>query len=185
MTSPSIVRVRASSSRLSSDRADADPDVDRLRGLIHRTEASFTILRVARHDLRRYDVWRRGDEVGIVPHRDDPEEVVPCGSASGSAGALLLLELLSDTATVPVPVGAGGLRQFADVVDLVRQVTSGGGTPERATVLHAHALDTDLVRVSGPGLWWGSARSGEALELQPAGDASYWAALFGMLRPSA
>lgn len=180
MTASTIDRIQASRRRLSSEQTDVDPGVERLRSLIHGTGASFTLLRVRKRDVRRFDVWIRDGAVVVVPYRDDPEAEVPCG-----IGALLLLELISDPTTVPVPVGDDGIRRFAEIGDLVQQVTSDDGGPERATVVHSHARDSDLVRISGPGVWWGSARSGEALDLQPAGDASYWAAVFEWLRPAA
>lgn len=175
-----IGQVLASSRRLSSAAADPDAEVERLRSLIHGERPAFTVLRIGVRDLRRIDAWVRDDVVGVVPHNDDPDVEVRCGYGTGPAGTVLLLELLADQAAVGTD--DMGPRCFADVDELVQRVTSADDGLTRAAVLHDHSTGSDLVRGAGRGVWWGSATTGEMLELTAAGDAAYWAAVLQLLR---
>lgn len=175
-----IGQVLASSRQLSSADADPDAEVEGLRSLVHAERPAFTVLRIGERDLRRIDVWARDDAVGVVPHNDDPDVEVPCGYGTGPAGTVLLLELLAD------PTASGtddlGPRRFADVDELVQRVTSADDGLTHAAVLHDHSTGSDLVRGVGRGVWWGSATTGEMLELTAAGDAAYWATVLQLLR---
>lgn len=177
--SETIEQVQASAGQLTAVVADPDPTVERLRSLVCRGGAALTILRVGLHDLRRVDVWTEGDEVGVVPFREDVDAQVACGIGSGTVGKLLVFELLADPDGVPD--GAAGSRHFDDVGALVQAVAGGVGGLDRASVLHAHGSGSDLVRVVGDGVWWDAASSGEKLEARADGDAAYWAAVLDML----
>lgn len=178
MTAAVVEQVTAPSRRVTSNEVDADPAVERLRSVAGGRRPTLTVVRAAASDLRRVDVWLRGDEVALVPFREDPDAPVPCGVGSGCAGRLLLFEILAD----PAPVsGVGDIRRFADVTQLVSDVTSGVRDGERATVLHSHADGVDLVRLVGNGVVWGVVPVGEALELSLHGEAAYWAAVLRAL----
>lgn len=179
MTGQGIEEVTVSATRLSSAQPADDPSVERLRRMVRSGGPSLTILRVGASDLRRVDVWVRSGDIGLVPYQRDSDAAVPCGYGSGAEGSSLIMEILAE----PVVVNEldGLTRRFPEVGALVSEVTAGADPTGCATVVHSHVDDRDLARLTGAGVVWGAAGTGEALELRPDGEASYWAEVLRML----
>lgn len=182
MSAPDVTRIDVPMRRLLASTPDADPAVEPVRRLVHGSAPQLTLLRVALGDVRRYDIWSIDDRLVAVPYREDVDATVPCAVASGPSTTLLFGELMASArsdegASMPAAV------RFDDVGELVRSVTAGDAGLDGATVLHSRADDLDLVRVWGRRRGWGDARSGELLELNDRGDATYWGRALTMLRP--
>ena len=180
MTAAVVDEIRVPVERLLAAAPDADAAVERLRAVVSGGPPALTLLRVAASSIRRYDIWTRDDEVVTVPYQDDRSVVVPCGYAAGPLGLVLVGELLADDR--PSPAVEQGPLRFDDVADVVRSVAAGAVDAVRATVLHSHAENIDLVRVSGPGSRWASIPTGQPIELTDAGEAGYWGRVLSALR---
>ncbi len=179
MTTDAIASVRVSSSRLHHAEPDPDPEVESLRDLVHATEPSFNLLRVARSDLRRFDTWVHNGEVVVVPFREDRDSEVVCVRGAGASGTFLVGELLA----MPGPVASSTITEqdFSDIGELISTVVEGTAGVEHASVLHARSNHRDLVRVTGPGAWWGEASTDDRLVLADDGDASYWGRVLAII----
>lgn len=179
MTTDSMARVRVSSSRLHHAEPDPDPEVESLRGLVHATEPSLNLLQIARSELRRFDIWVHNREVVVVPFREDRDSEVVCVRGTGASLTLLVGELLA----MPGPVASSTLAEqsFSDIGELISAVVGGTAGVEHASVLHARSNNCDLVRITGPGAWWGEALTDDRLVLTDDGDASYWGRVLAII----